>query len=429
MITGRRLKELAVSFPEGGAASEREALEPGDLFFEAFGRDYYRTILATLTGPGGYRCVAAGELGANGVDADCVVFSWDWRHDLVSAAQKLDGVIRRLRELRGDPDLRVDLVAHSAGGLVARYFLRFGAVDVLDRDDPEAAIDNRGARAVRRVVLIGTPNYGSVSALQGAIMGNSVGFSSMSPELLATMPSLFELFPNPNRTWMIDRRGQRLDIDLYDVEIWRRYQWSIFDAVVRARIRVEAANPTEADALLRERERFFGRALTRARRFHQALSRPLQEGSTEYVVFGGDCELTPARCLVEEVGGRTVIRLRPEDVQNRLVGVDYEALMLEPGDGRVTKASLLARDSLAPDAAQARIFPDRVRRVHLPEPRRSAVGHHVPRQLAEHPALLTAGGCVDGAFRMERCPGKPEALDDLDVRRCFHVEDLSLRVV
>jgi hypothetical protein len=38
-------------------------------------------------------------------------------------------------------------------------------------------------------------------------------------------------------------------------------------------------------------------------------------------------------------------------------GVDYEALMLELGGGRVTKASLLARDSLAPDAAQPGFFP------------------------------------------------------------------------
>ncbi|MEX2206455.1 MAG: hypothetical protein WEF50_09540 [Myxococcota bacterium] len=351
------MAELALPLPGSASAATQSELEPGDVFFEAFGSDYYRTILATLTGPGGYRCVPASELAAERVDADCVTFSWDWRQDLVGAAQQLDRVIRRLRELRGDPELRVDLVAHSAGGLVARYFLRFGSIDVLDLEDPGAAIDNRGARAVRRVILIGTPNYGSVSALQGAIMGNSIGFASMSPELLATMPSLFELFPNPNRTWMIDNRGRRLDVDLYDAEMWRQYRWSIFDPVVRARIVSEAASPTEADALLLAHERFFARALTRGRRFQQALSAPLSEGATEYVVFGGDCELTPARCLLEEVGGRVAIRLRPDEVQNRIPGVDYDALMLEPGDGRVTKASLLARDSLAPDAAQPGFFP------------------------------------------------------------------------
>lgn len=357
LIIGRRLRSLALSVAGASGESIGDRLEPGGFFFEAFGRDYYRTILHTLSGPGGYRCIPSSQLASEGADADCVLLSWDWRRDLVKAAADLDRVIQRLRALRGDPNLRVDIVAHSAGGLVARYYVRFGAADVLDRPDPEATLDPTSGRAIRRLILIGTPNYGSVSALQGAIMGSDVGLASMPPELLATMPSLFELFPNPNRTWMIDLHGQRVDVDLYDVETWRRYQWSIFDPTVRDRIRAQVSGPAAGEARLRDYERFFEKSLTRASRFHRALSTPLEDVVTEYVVFGGDCELTPARCLLEEVDGRVVIRLRPEDVRNRIPGVDYDVLMLEPGDGRVTKASLLARDSLSPDATQPGFFP------------------------------------------------------------------------
>lgn len=357
LLTGRQLGRLALSTPGQLAATSGGPLEPGDFFFEAFGRDYYGKILATLTGPGGYRCVPSSALAEVGANADCVMLSWDWRRDLVEAAAELDRVIRSLRALRGDPGLRVDLVAHSAGGLVARYYLRFGPRDVLDRDAPERHIDVASGSAVRRAILIGTPNYGSVSALQGAIMGTRVGLAMMQPELLATMPSLFELFPNPDRTWMIDIHGRRLDVDLFDVETWRSYQWSIFDPEVRARIAAEASDPADAATQIRLRESFFEAALTRARRFHRALSVPLGDANTEYVVFGGDCALTPARCLLEEVDGRVMIRLHPDEVRNRVPGVDYAALMLEPGDGRVTKASLLARDSLAPDSAQPGFFP------------------------------------------------------------------------
>ena len=42
------------------------------------------------------------------------------------------------------------------------------------------------------------------------------------------------------------------------------------------------------------------------------------------------------------------MRLYPKEVTNRVEGVDYERIMLEPGDGVVTKASLLARDVLDP---------------------------------------------------------------------------------
>lgn len=66
------------------------------------------------------------------------------------------------------------------------------------------------------------------------------------------------------------------------------------------------------------------------------------------IVFGGDCDLTPARLIVEEVKGESVLRLFPGDIARPVPGVDYDALMLEPGDGLLTKASLLGRDVLDP---------------------------------------------------------------------------------
>ena len=52
--------------------------------------------------------------------------------------------------------------------------------------------------------------------------------------------------------------------------------------------------------------------------------------------------------MVEEVDGKSVLRMYPKDIRNPVEGVDYESIMLEPGDGIVTKASLLARDQLDP---------------------------------------------------------------------------------
>jgi len=71
-----------------------------------------------------------------------------------------------------------------------------------------------------------------------------------------------------------------------------------------------------------------------------------------YVLFGGDCQLTPARLLVEPVQGRELTRLHPDEIKVPQPGVSYEELMLEPGDGRVTKPSLLARETLDPSAPQ-----------------------------------------------------------------------------
>ena len=351
LLTGRRLSRLALPIGDDAAGDD---LVPAGLFHDYAGQDFYGRLLATLTGPGGYHCVPASQLTA---DSDCVLFSWDWRRDFVEAAVKLDALIEHMRTLRADPNLRVDLVAHSAGGLVVRYFARYGGADVLDHDPRAADISMAGARKVRRAVLIGTPNYGSISALQRALMGARVGLARLQPEVLATMPGFYELLPHPDRSWMIDEYGNRIERDLYDPATWRSYRWSVFDPVVRGRVRKSASSPAAAAARLADLEHAFARGLERGRRFHRALSVPVTDTPNEYIVFGGDCTPTPARCLLETIDGRVHIRLDPSQVRNRIAGVDYAALMLEPGDGRVTKASLLARDTLDPDRTAGGFFP------------------------------------------------------------------------
>ncbi|MDZ7826880.1 MAG: hypothetical protein U5R48_13775 [Gammaproteobacteria bacterium] len=42
--------------------------------------------------------------------------TYDWRRDLQQTAADLDRFIEGIRAARGDPDLRVDVVAHSMGG-------------------------------------------------------------------------------------------------------------------------------------------------------------------------------------------------------------------------------------------------------------------------------------------------------------------------
>ncbi|UUZ65561.1 hypothetical protein LP417_14485 [Polaromonas sp. P1-6] len=62
--------------------------------------------------------------------------------------------------------------------------------------------------------------------------------------------------------------------------------------------------------------------------------------------------MTPARLLVEQLDGRDTVRLTPSEIAAPRPGVPYDELMIEPGDGRVTKPSLLARETLDPGAPQ-----------------------------------------------------------------------------
>jgi pimeloyl-ACP methyl ester carboxylesterase len=319
-------------------------LEPVGLTDRIAGRDFYASITRALEEAGGYRRRTPGTP----VPADersYYVFLYDWRRDNQKTAAHLADFIDAVQRDHGRPDLRVDLIAHSMGGLVARYFLRYGRADVLDGN--EFPVTMAGAAEVRRVVLLGTPNLGSVETIRSWIRGNPVGLGHIPPEVLATFPAGYQLFPHAIHDWLVTVDGEPLQRDQFDVRIWRRFQWSIFDPEVRRRVRAQFEDPEDAEAHLRMLEAFFERHLERARRFSWSLTVPA-ESPVPLIVFGADCTLTPARLVVEEVDGVSELRLWPDAVRTPVEGIDYERLMLEPGDGVVTKASALARQSLDP---------------------------------------------------------------------------------
>ena len=86
---------------------------------------------------------------------------------------------------------RFDIVAHSMGGLVARYYLRYGATD-LPEDGSLPPVTWAGAQEVDRLILVGTPNLGSMDALKNLVLGFNPSFllPKFHPTLLATMPSV-----------------------------------------------------------------------------------------------------------------------------------------------------------------------------------------------------------------------------------------------
>jgi len=335
--------ELALEIDSETLEPVPSGLAPSGLTDQVAGRDFYGNITRTLEEAGGYRLARPGEPVRPG-DRVYYVFDYDWRQDNARTAARLADLVDQVKADFSDPDLKVDLVAHSMGGLVARYYLRYGRTDVLDGNEFPVNFD--GARNVRRTLLLGTPNLGSVSSLHAFIEGQKIGLKRIPTETLATMPSVYQLFPHSLNQWLITASGKPLERDIFDVTIWRRFQWSIFDPEVRQRIVSAAENPQAGAARLALLERYFEKHLERARRFVWSLTVPLPEDSYRLVVFGGDCLLTPAKLLVEEVDGISEIRLWPDEVTQPASGIDYNLLMLEPGDGTVTKASLLARDSL-----------------------------------------------------------------------------------
>jgi hypothetical protein len=113
-------------------------------------------------------------------------------------------------------------------------------------------------------------------------------------------------------------------------------------------------------------ERWFEKRLERARRFGWSLMVPTGEiGLIEPTLIGGDCVPSPRRLVIEKVDGDSRARLRPEQILRPEPGVDYEALMYEPGDGSVTLSSLLGSQAENPEIPPHEFAPPEVERALL----------------------------------------------------------------
>lgn len=340
---------LALTIDPGTLEPVDDGIEAYDIFDQLLGSDYYGDLLKTLEQYGHFRRTRPGTPVRDRARR-YYVLAYDWRQDNVVTAGKLDALIEQIRTDHGDPSLRVDIVAHSMGGLVTRYYLRYGTQDVLDSN--ELPINYAGTQKIRTAILIGTPNLGSASSLHSFIVGEPVGFSRFTPEVLATAPSTYQLFPHPVLDWLITPDGRTLERDLFDPAIWRAFEWSVYDPAVLARLHERMPQAGAAERYLETLQRYFDKRLERAHRFVWALTRQLDASPERIVVFGGDCTQTPARLLVEEIAGESVVRLHPGDVTTQVKNSNYADLMVEPGDGLVTKPSLLGRERLDPTVAR-----------------------------------------------------------------------------
>jgi hypothetical protein len=263
------------------------------------------------------------------------VFAYDWRRDLAESAARLGERLDSLADRLGLPDARFNVVGHSMGGLVARYYLRFGSAPLAD-DSP---VTWAGARRIRSLVLAATPNAGSIPSLDAILHGNRVGLSytTLAASVIATMPSIYQLLPPAGTPALLDHRLNVLSADLHDPATWERFGWGPFADAGRRRA-ADAADSTGA------RRAFLAAALGRARAFHRALSRaPSTPCPVRVVALGGDCLPTLGHAIVAETHGgapRFEPRTRAE-----------AASMMEAGDGRVTRASVLASHLPEADAS------------------------------------------------------------------------------
>ena len=311
--------------------------------------EIYERLIYALETRGGYHEAKWDDSGKNAAQDSFFVFPYDWRRDNVENARLLIKRIETLKAKLKKPNLKFNVIAHSMGGLIARYAAMYG-----DADIPAGAIQPSwaGAKDLDKIFLLGTPNDGSILALRALLQGQTISNTLPIPILQTftrfdafTIPSIFQMLPTDGGMTVYDENFKPLKIDVYDPNAWDEYDWSIWDdPEYNERFSIEERKNARP---------YFLAALARARRFQEAI-RAVRPGKPPigFYLIGGDCKETATAAVVlwDEKHKRWETMIRPRSFTRtdgtRVTEEEVKAKLTSKGDGTVTLQSLI--DALAP---------------------------------------------------------------------------------
>ncbi|MEQ1603525.1 MAG: hypothetical protein ABL999_01500 [Pyrinomonadaceae bacterium] len=306
------------------------------------------------------------------------VFPYDWRRDNIETARLLIQRIETAKRLLKRPELKFDILAHSMGGLIARYAAMYG------KAEPPATAAPRptwaGAVHIDKLMMFGTPNEGAMDSLNSLINGYPIVgdrklpfIDDLRPEDVMSNPSSFQLLPHQNSARFLDENLKPMSVDIYNIDTWIKYGWGTIadpkflrklkgapqtgDVVKKTNIS-EPASDKSPDDILVERttyaqvRAYFISALARAKRFQAALDAPSPSTPIRIFAYGGNCAETLDAVVIvrDEKNNRWETIVEPKDfkgIGGKEIKKDaVKAAIYAIGDGRVTQRSLLAETSI-----------------------------------------------------------------------------------
>ena len=286
----------------------------------------YYNILRTL-GAGGYRDQQLAESRAvNYGDKHytCFQFAYDWRRDVVESAQALGRFIKA-REVEVQQEIfkrfgvnrthiKFDLVAHSMGSLVARYYLRYGTAE-LPEDGSLPPVTWEGAQHVEHLVMIGPPNAGSVETLHTLVNGLHPAplLSPYPAAVVGTLPAVYQILPRSRHQPLLDIAGQPIE-DIFDPALWEYNEWGLADpdeADMLAMLLPDIPDAEERRQVALDHQR---KALIRAKHVTAALDVPATPPmSVRLLLVAGDSMDTMSTLKIDAEGNLNVVASAPGD--------------------------------------------------------------------------------------------------------------------
>ena len=300
----------------------------------------YSTIVSSLEKAGyiRYKNLVTNNLGKSQQTPPLFEFAYDWRMSNADSARELNKFVeKKSNELKARKssygDQKFNIVCHSMGCLVARYYLRYGGQG-LGTSTTHPKLDWRGSQKIENIIMVAPPNKGSMDAFTNLVNGfhpNKIAWLKYPAVVLGTMPSMYELLPTEDIADASNQKGEK--VNLLDPELWQDMGWGLLDPDQSKVLHQIGSEISTKNNVYIQAKLLQAKLLRQANLFHSRLDLKVKPpAGLGFYLFAGIGEPTESGLLIN-----TVTK-------------SWSVKSSDAGDGAVLKASAYAiRNANNPD--------------------------------------------------------------------------------
>lgn len=261
-------------------------------------------------------------------------FYYDWRRDLPYNAARLHAYILEKRKYiqaqyekqygMKNYDVQFDIISHSMGGLLSRYYLRYGDAN-LPADGSLPKLIWKGSEFIDKLLVIGTPNAGYLDTCLELINGLQVapGAPTYPPAVLGTFATYYQMMPVYGfRSVLYEDDLYGAEVDIFNPETWIKLKWGLANPEQDKILQIllpEVKDPKERRAIALDH---LTKCLRRAKQFTAAMQvKASPPEDVAMFLFAGDAVETHRTAVV-----------------NRKTG-EIRVTEYAPGDGKILTSS------------------------------------------------------------------------------------------
>ncbi len=236
------------------------------------------------------------------------LFAYDWRRDLAENAARLHRYIqvkRRYLQLKYKDrygiknfDVQFDVIGHSMGGLVSRYYLRYGNQD-LPADGSMPTLDWRGSNYIDRVIIVGTPNAGYLDTFLEMLKGGI-----FPPAALGTLPTYYQMLPVPESKSIVYADDNE-PVDIFNPAVWLKMKWSLVAPDQANALKIMLPDVKSKGERRKIAFDHLTKCLKRARQFQRAMSiKASPPADIRLYLVAGNAVKTTRRAYIDRKTGK-----------------------------------------------------------------------------------------------------------------------------